>query len=176
MPEDHNKNPGDHDGAALDRCRFVKVGATSLGVAGLGACVFRFRYLSPNVLCEPSPSVSVGWPERYTGGSVTLDSRFGIFVVRAQEGFYALSALCTHLGCLTTWKADAGVIACPCHGSTFWRDGTTIAGPAPAPLPWLKMWLGDDGFLIVDRSTTLPALVAYLRAVADPTYPGATGK
>ena len=50
MPEDHNKNSGDRDGAALDRRQFVKVGATSLGVAGLGACVFGFRYLSPNVL------------------------------------------------------------------------------------------------------------------------------
>ena len=162
MPEDH-KQDADRNGAALDRRQFVKVGATSLGIAGLGACVFGFRYLSPNVLYEPSPIVSVGRPERYTIGSVTLDPRFGIFVVRAQEGFYALSAVCTHLGCLSTWKADAGVIACPCHGSTFQRDGTTIAGPAPAPLPWLKMWLGDDGYLIVDRSTTLPPHSEYVQ-------------
>lgn len=164
MPEDHNKNPGDHDAATLDRRQFVKVGATSLGVAGLGACVFGFRYLSPNVLYEPSPIVSVGRPERYTVGSVTLDPRFGIFVVRAQEGFYALSAVCTHLGCLSTWKADAGVIACPCHGSTFRRDGATIAGPAPSPLPWLKMWLSDDGYLMVDRATTLPPRSEYIQA------------
>jgi cytochrome b6-f complex iron-sulfur subunit len=116
------------------------------------------------VLYEPSPIVSVGRPERYTVGSVTLDPRFGIFVVRAPEGFYALSAVCTHLGCLTIWKVDASVIACPCHGSTFRRDGTTIAGPAPAPLPWLKMWLSDDGYLIVDRSTTLLARSEYVQA------------
>jgi len=166
MPEDANKNPGNHDDAVLDRRQFVKVGATSLGVAGLGACVFGFRYLSPNVLYEPSPIVSVGRPERYTIGSVTLDPRFSIFVVRDQEGFYALSAVCTHLGRLTIWKADGGVIACPCHGSTFRRDGTTIAGPAPAPLPWLKMWLGDDGYLIVDRSTTLSPRSEYVRVEA----------
>jgi cytochrome b6-f complex iron-sulfur subunit len=164
MPEDPNKNSSNRDGAALDRRRFVKVGATSLGVAGLGACVFGFRYLSPNVLYEPSPIVSVGRPERYAVGSVTLDPRFGIFVVRAQEGFYALSAVCTHLGCLSTWKPDVGVIACPCHGSTFRRDGTTIAGPAPEPLPWLKMWLSDDGYLIVDRSTALPPRSGYVQA------------
>ena len=166
MTGDHSNNSGEREGAALDRRRFVRVGATSLGVAGLGACVFGFRYLSPNVLYEPSPIVSVGRPERYTIGSVTLDPRFGILVVRDQEGFYALSAVCTHLGCLTIWKADAGVIACPCHGSTFRRDGTTIAGPAPAPLPWLKIWLGDDGYLIVDRSTTLSPRSEYVRVEA----------
>jgi cytochrome b6-f complex iron-sulfur subunit len=162
MPN-QNKNSSNQDNA-FDRRRFVKVGATSLGVAGLGACVFGFRYLSPNVLYEPSPIVSVGRPEHYTLDSVTLDSRFGIFVVRAEEGFYALSAVCTHLGCLSTWKPETGVIACPCHGSTFRRDGTTIAGPAPEPLPWLKMWLSEDGYLIVDRSTTLPPRSEYVQA------------
>lgn len=166
MPEDRKKSPSDPNGTDLDRRQFVKVGATSLGVAGLGAGVFGLRYLSPNVLYEPSPIVSVGRPERYTVGSVTLDPRFGIFVVRAAEGFYALSAVCTHLGCLSTWKPDAGVIACPCHGSTFQRDGTTIAGPAPAPLPWLKVWLGDDGFLMVDRSITVPPHSEYVQVEA----------
>jgi cytochrome b6-f complex iron-sulfur subunit len=164
MPDDDKQNLADANDAALDRRQFVKIGATSLGVAGLGACVFGFRYLSPNVLYEPSPIVSVGRPERYTVGSVTLDPRFGVFVVRVPEGFYALSAVCTHLGCLSTWKADAGVIACPCHGSTFRKDGTTIAGPAPAPLPWLKMWLGDDGILVVDRSTPLQPHSEYVQA------------
>jgi cytochrome b6-f complex iron-sulfur subunit len=135
-----------------------------LGVAGLGACVFGFRYLSPNVLYEPSPIVSVGRPERYPVGSVTLDSRFGIFLARAQEGFYALSAVCTHLGCLSAWRPETGEIACPCHGSTFRRDGTVASGPAPEPLPWLKVWINDDGILMVDRSTTLPAHSEYVKA------------
>jgi len=166
MPDDQNQKNNEPENAAMDRRQFVKVGATSLGVAGLGACVFGFRYLSPNVLYEPSPIVSVGRPERYTVGSVTLDPRFGIFVVRVAEGFYALSAVCTHLGCLSTWKPDAGVIACPCHGSTFQRDGSTIAGPAPAPLPWLKLWLGDDGLLMVDRSMTVAPRSEYLQVEA----------
>src|ERR1035437_7217145 len=78
MPEDHHPDSRDQDSAGLDRRRFVKIGATSLGVAGLGACVFGFRYLSPNVLYEPSPIVSVGRPERYAVDSVILDPRFGI--------------------------------------------------------------------------------------------------
>jgi cytochrome b6-f complex iron-sulfur subunit len=156
VPEDDPASPA--------RREFIKVGTTSLAVAGMGACVFGFRYISPNVLYEPSPIVSVGHPERYTVGSVILDPRSGIFVIRAQEGFYALSAVCTHLGCLSTWKVDTGVIACPCHGSTFRRDGTVISGPAPSPLPRLKMWLSDDGLLMVDRATILPGGSEYVKA------------
>jgi len=161
MAEEHEKKTAADDWESLDRRRFVKFGATSLGVAGLGACVFGLRYLSPNVLYEPSPIVSVGRPEHYSVGSVTLDPRFGIFVARVQEGFYALSAVCTHLGCLTTWKVDTAEIACPCHGSTFQRDGAVRSGPAPAPLAWLKVWISDDGNLMVDRSTLVPAHSGY---------------
>jgi cytochrome b6-f complex iron-sulfur subunit len=155
MPEETDKTAEMDEPASTDRRQFVKIGATSLAVAGLGACVFGFRYLSPNVLYEPSPIVSVGKPERYSVGSVTLDPRFGIFIVRLPEGFYALSAICTHLGCLATWKADTGVIACPCHGTTFQRDGVVLGGPAPKNLPWLKTWLSDDGTLMVDRATAV---------------------
>ncbi|HLJ30115.1 MAG TPA: ubiquinol-cytochrome c reductase iron-sulfur subunit [Candidatus Angelobacter sp.] len=143
---------------------FVKLGAGSLAVAGLGGCVFGLQYLAPSVLYEPAPIVSVGKPEHYPVDSVTLDPRFGIFVVRLQEGFYAMSAVCTHLGCLSVWKPEMGKIACPCHGSYFQRDGSVIAGPAPRPLPWLKMWITEDGSLMVDRATTVPAQNDYVRA------------
>ncbi len=54
--------------------------------------------------------------------SVTLDVNSGIYLIHAQEGFFALSAVCTHLGCLTAWKPELGIIACPCHGSKFKCD------------------------------------------------------
>jgi cytochrome b6-f complex iron-sulfur subunit len=142
---------------------FVKLGASSVAVAGLSACALGMRYMAPSVLDEPEPIVNVGKPEQYPIDSVTLDPRFAIFVVRLQEGFYTLSAVCTHLGCLPAWKPETGVIACPCHGSAFQRDGSIIAGPAPRPLPWLKMWLTDDGNLMVDRATTVPPQNEYVR-------------
>jgi cytochrome b6-f complex iron-sulfur subunit len=157
MSEDKESVAPINDPASLDRRKFVKVGTRSLAVAGVGACVFGFRYLSPNVLYEPSPVVSVGKPEHYPVGTVKLDPRFGIFVVHHPDGFYALSAICTHLGCLSSWKADTEEIACPCHGTFFGRDGRVLSGPAPKPLPWLKVWLHEDGNLMVDRATTIPA-------------------
>jgi len=140
----------------LDRRQFfVRVGLGSLAVAGLGTAVFAYQFLSPNVLYEPSPVVNAGKPESYPPDSVTLDPATGIFIVRETQGFYALSAVCTHLGCLTVWKPELGIIACPCHGSKFNRDGAKIAGPAPKPLPWLRMWLSDEGDLMVDRSNLI---------------------
>lgn len=132
---------------------FVKLGTGSVAVAGLGACVFGYEFLSPNVLYEPSPVVNAGKPDRYPPDSVTLDPVSAIYIVRSAQGFYALNAICTHLGCLTAWKPEADMIACPCHGSKFRRDGIKIAGPAPRPLIRLKVWLNDDGELMVDRST-----------------------
>ena len=75
--------------------------------------------------------VNAGRPDSYPPDSVHLDPATGIFLMRVPEGFYALSAVCTHLGCMTAWKPDLGIIACPCHGSKFRTDGTKIEGPAP---------------------------------------------
>src|SRR5208283_3352932 len=102
---------------------FVKLGLGSLAIAGCGATVFGYEFLSPNVLYEPSPVANVGKPDRYALGTVTQDSQAGLYIVHGPEGIYAMSAVCTHLGCLTAWKEELGIIACPCHGSKFTRDG-----------------------------------------------------
>lgn len=164
MPDADANHQDSSEMAELNRRQFfIKLGAGSLAVAGIGAGTFAAQYLAPNVLYEASPIVNVGRPEHYPADSVTLDSRFGIFVVNAAEGFYALSAVCSHLGCLSVWKTESSTIACPCHGSAFRKDGSIIAGPAPKPLPWLRMWLTDDGDLIVDRASKVPTGKEYVR-------------
>jgi cytochrome b6-f complex iron-sulfur subunit len=153
---EENKAPADEQAGEVSRRQFfVKVGMTSVVVAAAGTGVFAYQFLSPNVLYEPSPIVNAGKPDRYPPDSVTLDPETGIYVVRDPDGYFALSAVCTHLGCLTAYKPELGIIACPCHGSKFNRDGVKIAGPAPKPLPRLRMWLNDDGELMVDRATPI---------------------
>jgi cytochrome b6-f complex iron-sulfur subunit len=134
---------------------FTRLGIGSLMVAGVGTGLFAYEYFSPNVLFEASPIIKAGKPEQFPPDSVTLDPQNGIYLVNGPKGYYALGAICTHLGCLTAWKPELDLIACPCHGSRFNRDGIKVAGPAPQPLPWLKVWLSDDGYLMVDRSSTL---------------------
>ena len=134
---------------------FVKLGLGSLGMAAAGTTVFAYQFLSPNVLYEPSPIINAGKPESFPMDSVTLDVNSAIYIIHSKEGFFSLSAVCTHLGCLTAWKPDLGIIACPCHGSKFKPEGEKIEGPAPKPLPWKRMWINDDGDLMVDRSTDI---------------------
>jgi nitrite reductase/ring-hydroxylating ferredoxin subunit len=145
--------------SGIDRREFfLRMGLGSMGIAAAGTAVFAYQFLSPNVLYEPSPIVNMGRPESYQLDSVTLDVDARIFIIHANEGFFSLNAVCTHLGCLTAWKPDLGIIACPCHGSKFAVKqpgkvpGEKLEGPAPKPLPWLKMWLSDEGELMVDRS------------------------
>jgi hypothetical protein len=100
--------------AELDRRTFfTKIGLGSLGIAAAGTIAFSYEFLSPNVLYEPSAIVNAGKPESFAVNSVTMDVSSGIYLVRAEEGFFALGAVCTHLGCLTAWNQDLGIIACP---------------------------------------------------------------
>src|ERR1022692_1850548 len=122
------KKPDDAGAAAeCSRRKFARIGMGSIALAGAGSAVFGYEFLSPNVLYEPSPIVDAGKPDRYPPDSVTADPETAIYVVRTPEGFFALSAICTHLGCMTAYKPDLGIIACPCHGSKFTKYGVKIA-------------------------------------------------
>jgi cytochrome b6-f complex iron-sulfur subunit len=127
----------------------ISVGA--LGVVGLGGIALSYQYFSPNVLFEPSTTFRAGNPELYPVNSVTFLQDQQVYIVRTPEGFFAVSAVCTHLGCVTQWKPEANMIACPCHGSKFQPIGKKIEGPAPRPLPHYAIILSADGELVVDK-------------------------
>ncbi|MDX2024202.1 MAG: FAD-dependent oxidoreductase [Deltaproteobacteria bacterium] len=52
-------------------------------------------------------------------------------VYRDETGsLKAVSAVCTHLGCLVAWNQAESSWDCPCHGSRFDCDGQVVNGPA----------------------------------------------
>jgi cytochrome b6-f complex iron-sulfur subunit len=136
---------------------FNAIAAGAFGIAGLGAVVVTYRYLLPNALFEPSMNFRAGTPDLYPIDSVTYMSDQQVYIVRTGEGFYAVSAICTHLGCNTQWKPEVNLIACPCHGSKFKSDGTVVQGPAPRPLPHFAITLTGDGELLVNKLETIKA-------------------
>ena len=141
--------PGDREITRRDFLNEITMGA--LGIAGLGSVAVTYQYFAPNVLFEPSTTFRAGNPDLYPVHSVTFLQDQQVYIVRMPEGFYAVSAVCTHLGCVTQWKVDADMIACPCHGSKFKADGTKIEGPAPRPLSHFGISLTPDGELLVDK-------------------------
>lgn len=48
--------------------------------------------------------------------------------------YYALNAVCTHLGCVVPWVPAENKFKCPCHGSQYAPTGAVVRGPAPLPL------------------------------------------
>lgn len=59
----------------------------------------------------------------------------------------ALSAVCTHLGCIVIWEEDKSRLYCPCHAAVFDTNGNVRGGPAPKPLSSLKVEVIKDQVL-----------------------------
>jgi cytochrome b6-f complex iron-sulfur subunit len=158
---DDNANPTQATGDAtreLSRRDFLNemiLGA--LGIAGLGGVALTYQFLSPKVLSELSTTFRAGNPDRYPVNSVTFLQGQQIYIVRTEAGFYAVSAVCTHLGCITQWKPEANMIVCPCHGSKFQPNGKKIEGPAAHLQPHYAINLTADGELQVDKLQIIKA-------------------
>jgi Rieske Fe-S protein len=61
-----------------------------------------------------------------------------------NNGFVAFNSVCTHLLCPIELPDDDASI-CPCHGAIFSVvDGTVLGGPAPRPLPAIKLEINED--------------------------------
>lgn len=70
-------------------------------------------------------------------------------VVKAKTGDYvALTAVCTHLGCIVQWEKDKQDFLCPCHAGTYAPDGTVTGGPPPRPLAKIPVAVADGKITI----------------------------
>ncbi|WP_437033918.1 FAD-dependent oxidoreductase [Streptomyces sp. enrichment culture] len=81
---------------------------------------------------RPSPPVEALPPGE---GAVVRADGGRLAVYRDEDGtLHAVSARCTHLGCLVDFNSAERAWECPCHGSRFDTDGKVIQGPATRPL------------------------------------------
>ncbi len=108
-------------------------------------------FIWPRVTSRKAKVFQVGYPEDYRPGRIVYHRGPKLFVLRDGEGFLALSARCTHLGCLVVWNRDHSMFLCPCHGGKFDMEGYNVEGPPPRPLDLFSLRLDEEGYLVVDQ-------------------------
>src|SRR6185436_17420173 len=119
------------------------------------------RFMFPNVLFEPPATFKAGLPDELQPGKVDerFKQRFGVWLVKDNDvitgelGIYALSTVCTHLGCTPDWLESAQKFKCPCHGSGYYKNGINFEGPTPRPLERYEIRLAADGQIEVDKNS-----------------------
>lgn len=136
---------------------FTRLGWGCFGIFTGFSLLGFLRSAFPRVLFQPPATFKAGFPADYAIGEVSekYKQEQRVWIVRQEEGIYAIFAKCTHLGCTPRWLAAENKFKCPCHGSGFYKSGLNFEGPAPRPLDRLKVTVGDDGQLVVDKSKTL---------------------
>lgn len=155
MAEDEGKESTETKRGIWSRRDFF----TRLGWGGFGiftgfSLLGFIRSAFPRVLFQPPATFKAGLLTDYAVGEVSekYKQEFRVWIIREDQGIYAIFAKCTHLGCTPRWLAAENKFKCPCHGSGFFKTGLNFEGPAPRPLDRFKISVGEDGQLIVDKS------------------------
>jgi cytochrome b6-f complex iron-sulfur subunit len=135
---------------SLDRREFVGTCACLLAGGLLSACAslvarpvpvtdgrVRIALAEHPELARPEGSLKV-MPEGATDP---------LYVLRLADGqFAAISPICTHQGC--TVDIQGPRLVCPCHGSTYDREGRVLRGPAERALTRAAVQLSDGVLMI----------------------------
>lgn len=113
-------------------------------IAGFAALAGLGRFLKP----RPVPrAIIVDTPLNNVprdGALVFRDER--VAVGWGNDGIFALSLVCTHLGCTVSVTSEG--LFCPCHGSRFDREGRVVKGPADRPLPRLTAEVRNNRLIV----------------------------
>ncbi|HEV8711825.1 MAG TPA: Rieske 2Fe-2S domain-containing protein [Candidatus Binatia bacterium] len=133
---------------------FGRLSWGGFGVVSLISLLAFVRSAFPRILFVPPTTFKAGLPADYPVGEVSekYKTEFRVWIIREPLGFYAIFAKCTHLGCTPRWLASENKYKCPCHGSGYYKTGYNFEGPAPRPMDRVKIALGEDGQLVVDKS------------------------
>lgn len=96
---------------------------------------------------QQAKRLKIGRLEDYPVNRFTFLEKEKVFLFREREGVRAVSAKCTHLGCIL--KDNGHGFECPCHGSKYDLSGQVLSGPAPRELDWFQITKAPDGRMII---------------------------
>jgi cytochrome b6-f complex iron-sulfur subunit len=109
-----------------------------------------YRYLAPRPGVSGNAKVVI--PEKDVPEGEAKFFEFAgssaVLVRKRGGGLVALSAVCTHLGCIVQWEKDKQDFLCPCHAGHYTVDGVVTAGPPPKPLAKLPFTVADGSITV----------------------------
>lgn len=182
---------GDNGKRNVSRRALITGGAAVAASLVAGAALMHEADLATNHSQQTSTTTIQQWPEQLiadgqptTWHFVTTLAELGHNVVRfatdtivgyltlddthgdpSDGQLVAMSAACTHMGCIVQWKAAEERFVCPCHGGLF----TEYGQPDPkspmrylTALPRLKTKV-EDGKIYVEVPTAGPATIEPLK-------------
>jgi Rieske Fe-S protein len=127
----------------LNRRKFMEIGIYTISgaIASVsGVALARFAV-------GPSFNKEDGW--------LTSTERRLAYIKKVKETeVIAISAGCTHLGCIVTWDEDQNIFKCPCHDGRYDSEGRVISGPPPAPLKRHQAKIEDGKILLSTQLIT----------------------
>jgi cytochrome b6-f complex iron-sulfur subunit len=146
----------DQDGKPMGRRQFLVnlvLGWVTFAAAVGGGLTALFAFIVPRVDFTRVEVFKAGPPGNFP--PKTVDESFKtsrkVWMVNDGQKIFALSVVCTHLGCTPNWMESERKFKCPCHGSGFTIQGKNFEGPAPFWLRRYEVSLAEDGQIVVNK-------------------------
>jgi cytochrome b6-f complex iron-sulfur subunit len=122
-------------------------------VASFGSFIYPIlRYLVPPPVAElGGDQVIAGKADELKPNSAKIfrfGSRPGLLIRNADGSYRALSATCTHLGCIVQYRGDVQEIWCACHNGFYDLNGRNVSGPPPRPLDVYDVHVQGDEIMV----------------------------
>ena len=108
------------------RRKFLGVCIGGLFAVGAGAIAYPvFSFLAPRKEAGSSNKVEIPEAELAEGSAkfFEYEGKAAVLIRKKGGALVALSAVCTHLGCIVQWQKDKEQLLCPCHAGLYivWR-------------------------------------------------------
>ena len=144
----------DHDcpRLSLERRTLLKAGVA-------GSALLALPLACNNTVSPPSGPVGAGNVSTIAVNTMRAVPGEAVILGRDAGGLYAMSAACTHAGCLVDVTTSGGTeeLYCPCHGSLFDANGGVKRGPAGLPLQHYQVEVAADGTITVQGGMPVSA-------------------
>ncbi len=134
-----------------ERRKFLGILLGAIGAVIAGAFAWPlFRFLSPVDKGGAAEQVKVAKDQVSSEKPhfFSFQGRPAVLLEKTPGEYVALSAVCTHLGCIVKWESEAQEFLCPCHGGRFSTNGQVLGGPPPEALATYSVAVDGNDILI----------------------------